>query len=338
MDVLRHLSQRYPILLFLIICFSWTWAVWFGCLLFDDNWASRKIITGMGFGPAVAAILLSSLRGRRCIVHSPKWWCWYCLSFFTLLASYLSMLATGDGMTASSFRVATPPGFSTLNFLLSVVSSSIGAFILAAIFGARAPIYQGCLSLKRSAKWLLIATFLPLVWHLAGLFLAQLQSKAVADVLGGLDGFSWLMYSVRSVIFTLVVVAVGEEVGWRGWLLPALQNKYSPLFSSVLLGIVWGFWHFPLFIIGGYNQPPQMVFAKVGLCIFLSVLFTCCYNRANGNVLVAILLHTALNSTQRFIPITEEMSMLMILTILTLPILDKMWRRAEARPACGQTI
>ncbi len=326
MEVLRQASYRYPILLFLLISFSWTWAFWFGSLLFDDDWAIRKIIAGMGFGPAIAAIFLSSLRGRHCVVHSRKWWGWYNLSFFTLLVSYLSMLITGDGLTAHDFKAAQPPGISILNILLSTLSAAIGAFIVAATFGAKAPIYQGCLSLQRNGKWLLIATLLPLVWHLTGLFLAYMQGKTVPDVLGGLDWFSWLIYSVRSVIFTLVVVAVGEELGWRGWLLPALQNKYSPLISAVLLGIVWGLWHFPLFITGAYNQPPQMVFAKVGLCVFLSVLFTCLYNRANGNILVAILLHTALNSTQRFIPVTEEMSMLMIFSIMALPFLDKMWR------------
>lgn len=328
MEVLRQASCRYPISSFLFVSFIWTWTTWFGSLLFDDNWAIRKIITGMGFGPAIAAILLSTLRGTPCIANSKKWWGWFSLSFFVLVASYLSMLASGDGMTASEFKLATPPGFSTLNILLSVISAAIGAFIIAATFGAKAPVFQGSLSLKRGFKWLLIATLLPLVWHLAGLFLAQIQDKPVPDLLGGLDWFSWLTYSVRSVIFTLVVVAVGEEVGWRGWLLPALQQRLSPLLSSVVLGIVWGLWHFPLFVTGAYQAPPQMVFAKVGLCVFLSVLFTCLYNRSNGNVLVAIVLHTALNSTQRFIPMTEAMSMLMLLTILALPFADKMWRKS----------
>lgn len=327
MEALRQASHRYPISLFLLISFSWTWSVWFGCLLFHDDWAIRKITTAMGFGPAIAAILLSTLRGRRCIANSPQWWCWYSLSFVVLVASYLSMLATGDSITASTFNHATPPGFSTPYVLLSMISAAVGAFIVAATFGAQAPIYHGCLSLQRGGTWLLIATLLPLAWHLAGLFLAQIQGKPVPDLLGGLDWFTWLIYNIRSVIFTLVIVAVGEEVGWRGWLLPALQQRWSPLISSLMLGIVWGLWHFPLFVTGAYDAPPQMVFAKVGLCVFLSVLFTCLYNRSNGNVLVAIVLHTALNSTQRFIPMTEAMSMLMLLTILALPFADKMWRR-----------
>lgn len=327
MDVLRQASHRYPIAMFLLVSFTWTWSIWFGSLLFSDDWAIRKIITGMGFGPAIAAILLSILRGKRCVVNSQKWWCWYGLSFFVLVASYLSMLATGDGITASDFKLATPLSFSALNILLCLISASIGAFIIAATFGAESPIYQGFLSLKRSGKWLLIATLLPAAWLLAGLFLAYMQDKSIENVLGGLDWFTWIIYSARSVIFTLVVVAVGEEVGWRGWLLPALQNRLSPLISTVLLGIVWGLWHFPLFITGAYNEPPQMVFAKVGVCVFLGVLFTCLHNRSNGNVLVAILLHTALNSTQRFIPMTEEMGMLMLLTVLALPFVDKMWRR-----------
>jgi len=327
MEVLRQASHRYPIALFLLISFTWTWSFWFGSLLFRDDWAIRKIITGMGFGPAIAAILLSILRGKRCVVNSTKWWCWYGLSFFVLVTSYLSMLATGDGIAASDFKLATPLNFSALNILLCLLSAAIGAFIIAATFGAESPIFQGFLSLKRGGKWLLVATFLPAVWLLAGVFLAYIQDKSVVNVVGGLDWFTWIIYSARSVIFTLIVMAVGEEVGWRGWLLPALQNRFTPLISTVLLEIVWGLWHFPLFINGAYHEPPEMVFAKVGLCIFLSFLFTCLHNRSHGNVLVAILLHTALNSSQRFIPASEEMGLLMMFTILALPVADKMWRR-----------
>ena len=60
-----------------------------------------------------------------------------------LLVSYVSMLVTGDGLTAHDFKLAQPPGISILNILLSTLSAAIGAFIIAATFGAKAPIYQG---------------------------------------------------------------------------------------------------------------------------------------------------------------------------------------------------
>jgi membrane protease YdiL (CAAX protease family) len=281
----------------------------------------------MGFGPAIAAILLSSLRGRRCATNSKRWWTWFSMSFMILLVNYLSILATGDGIAASDFRLSQPQGFSALNISLCIMSSTVGAFIIAATFGAETPIYKGYVSLAKAKKWLLIALLLPSVWLMLGFFIANMQHKEINDVLGGLDWSTWFLYVSRSVIFTLLVVAVGEELGWRGWLLPALQERFSPLISSILIGVFWGLWHFPLYVTGGYSEPPYMVFAKVGLCIFLSILFTFLHNRSHGNVLAAILLHAALNSSQRFIPVTEEMGMLMMLTIFIVPFLDRMWRK-----------
>lgn len=327
MDAIRQFSLRYPISLFLLISFSWTWLFWFGSLLFNDNWAIRKIITGMGFGPAIAAIVLSVLAGKRCLRNNHKWWGWFIASFALLFISYLSMLLTGDSISAAALTQATPPGLSALNLLLCAVSAFIGAFIVAATLGGDAPVFSGYLSVRRGVIWLLFASALPALWLLAGLAVAYIRSETPSGVMADLGWLTWLGYSIRSVLFTLLVVAIGEELGWRGWLLPALQQRFNTLFSSVLLGVAWGLWHFPLFINGSYNEPPQMVFAKVGLCICLSIVFSFFYNRTAGNVLVAILLHTALNSSQRFIPLSEHMGLFMLATILLLPFIDKMWRK-----------
>jgi membrane protease YdiL (CAAX protease family) len=69
--------------------------------------------------------------------------------------------------------------------------------------------------------------------------------------------------------------AFGEEFGWRGFLLKALGNK-KLLPASLITGIVWGLWHFPLILIG-HNYPQHPV-AGVGMmvifCILLSPVMT----------------------------------------------------------------
>ena len=55
-------------------------------------------------------------------------------------------------------------------------------------------------------------------------------------------------------IFVLLFVGVGEETGWRGFALPELQKRLSPVVASLVLGAIWAAWHIPLFFIKGYYQ------------------------------------------------------------------------------------
>lgn len=46
--------------------------------------------------------------------------------------------------------------------------------------------------------------------------------------------------------FLMAVMTAGEEIGWRGFALPHLQARFSPLVSSIILGFLWGIWHIPV--------------------------------------------------------------------------------------------
>jgi membrane protease YdiL (CAAX protease family) len=88
---------------------------------------------------------------------------------------------------------------------------------------------------------------------------------------------------------------LGEELGWRGFALPKLLEKYSPLKASVLLGIVWGVWHLPALFVGGSPQEgASIVFFIVG-AIIISVLSTWLYLNTGGSVLITTLLHLVIN-------------------------------------------
>ena len=89
---------------------------------------------------------------------------------------------------------------------------------------------------------------------------------------------------------------VGEEFGWRGFALPLLLEQYSPLKASLILGVIHGLWHVPLFFIPGTTQS-QLFFPifMVGT-ISLAIIDTVLYLRTGANLLLAILVHVMSNS------------------------------------------
>ena len=96
---------------------------------------------------------------------------------------------------------------------------------------------------------------------------------------------------------------VGEEFGWRGYLLPKLQSKYGPLIASLVIGTIWGIWHLPTFF-APLGVLGAMV-AAVGLGFIIpytlgtianSIIMTWLYNKTNRSGLIAgIVWHAAIN-------------------------------------------
>ena len=90
---------------------------------------------------------------------------------------------------------------------------------------------------------------------------------------------------------------VGEELGWRGYVLPRLQQRSGPLTASLVIGAIWGIWHLPSF----FN--PESVQGSLGLGFLIpyvvgtianSVIMTWLYNKAKASALVAgIIWHAA---------------------------------------------
>ncbi len=90
---------------------------------------------------------------------------------------------------------------------------------------------------------------------------------------------------------------LGEEIGWRGYALNHLQKTHSPLVASLIIGIVWGFWHTPLWIVtSGYTGVQLIEYAALFLVgiIATSVIMTYFYNK-NKNLLIPIVIHQLLN-------------------------------------------
>ncbi len=120
--------------------------------------------------------------------------------------------------------------------------------------------------------------------------LASFDAAAVSSAL--------VKFVVLGFIYLFIGGPVFEEIGWRGFALPRLQPLYGPLAGSVVLGVLWGLWHLPLFLIPSWDTPhgsPLDVALFVVLAIAIAIVFTWVFNNTKGSVLLAILLHGSAN-------------------------------------------
>jgi len=98
-----------------------------------------------------------------------------------------------------------------------------------------------------------------------------------------------------SLVLSTITGAMGEELGWRGFLLPRLQQRFDALTSSLIVGVVWALWHLPLWLLPGYGwvEFPYLAFALVA--ISTSVLMTWVLNNTNGSLVMASIIHLMMN-------------------------------------------
>lgn len=95
--------------------------------------------------------------------------------------------------------------------------------------------------------------------------------------------------------------AFGEELGWRGYLLPRLMGRLGTWPGIILHGAVWGLWHGPLILLASYNYPghppPYLpgVFLFTVFCILLGIIFAW-LRLASGSVLPPTIAHGAFNA------------------------------------------
>ncbi|MEO1773246.1 hypothetical protein JZO67_005230 [Enterococcus sp. 665A] len=92
-----------------------------------------------------------------------------------------------------------------------------------------------------------------------------------------------------------------EEVGWRGYLLPEMQKKYSRFISTCFVAAIWLCWHLPLWLVTGSGQD-RMNFLVFALWVFsLALLLTLIWNKYQSTLL-CILLHAGFNSFSNVYP------------------------------------
>jgi len=171
-------------------------------------------------------------------------------------------------------------------FFLCVYAPAIAAFMVVAHHGQRG-------DLRRFLSRLLLWRCSPL-WYAFLMLGIPLVFYAGSALKGNLFAEPCPFPSFRSLCLALVLASVKgpiEEFGWRGLMLPVLQRRLTPIGAGLILGVVWGFWHLPAFLLSG-TQQSEWAFAPFFLgCIALSVIVTALFNASRGSILLSALFH-----------------------------------------------
>ncbi|WP_236796463.1 CPBP family intramembrane glutamic endopeptidase [Amycolatopsis sp. GM8] len=103
---------------------------------------------------------------------------------------------------------------------------------------------------------------------------------------------------VIGLVFQMLTTGLAEEPGWRDFALPRMQPRFGPLRGTLILGVLWGLWHLPLFLTewGGPDVQPLQVVEFVVAATMISVVMTWVFNRTRESLPVAMILHTSVNN------------------------------------------
>jgi membrane protease YdiL (CAAX protease family) len=131
----------------------------------------------------------------------------------------------------------------------------------------------------------------------------DLSHPAVLSLSGQPEGNPWLLFIPA--FGYLLIILLGEEIGWRGYALPRLLETQNELASSLLLGIIWGVWHIPM----AWVPSLQAGLLNIPLGWFLvditgmAILYTFIFVNTQGSLLIALLLHASNNLVAMYLPI-----------------------------------
>ncbi len=145
------------------------------------------------------------------------------------------------------------------------------------------------------------------------------------------------------IIVLIIGGPLGEEIGWRGYLLPHLLKQKDALSASLVVCIIWFCWHVPLFWLPGASQEGTSVPAFLLFVAAWSVLFTWVYVGTSHSLLSALLLHTSINTLSLVIqqidyahlsdPLLIQSILAAILALIVIAADKRMTRPAEAAAA-----
>lgn len=178
--------------------------------------------------------------------------------------------------------------------MATVYGPAIAAIIVSWAVTGKEGIKRLLKKLLPSGKYLVYSLLIPVIstgltlvaYHLAGLSFKLIVQFIEKDW--------WLLLSQLAVQF--LIVGIGEETGWRGWLLPHLLKKNSFLLTVGFVTLVWALWHLPILF-----QNFEIVYPWLIILFSISIIFSWLWIKVKGNLFVLAIAHASVNAPQAFI-------------------------------------
>jgi len=232
----------------------------------------------------------------------------YPLVIFFCLAYAITWVLWGM-LIALSLDIKNPRG----GFLnaLAIFGPSLAGIILTFVLNGRQGLFDLFARLSpvhAGLRWVGISLLVPFLIIIVALLIGMGMGSPIP---AKLTVSIWLLPLLLEAIRIFFAGGpLGEEIGWRGFALPRLlQSHKDTMKASLKLGLVWGIWHAPIYAVAGTGQNEILKSGGSFLILFpafviwvmgLAVIFTWLYKSTSGNLLIAILFHTAVNTAAFF--------------------------------------
>ena len=241
---------------------------------------------------------------QELLTHSPLL-AYFILAFAGAWIVWLPLVLSKNGLGILPFTPTTGWIYA-LEVLGSFTGPTLATFLVTYVIGGK----QGILDLLRRyvqrrgyTRWfLLILLGAPILVILAAVLASHFGSIHNGTLLTQRWSQLVTMY-LPVVALNIPGGPLGEEPGWRGLALPRLQHRYGALVATLILGVLWGLWHLPLFLVRGVDGPftlPGFGLFLLGVITFAIFLTWVC-NNTGGSLLIAILLHATFNANSSLV-------------------------------------
>lgn len=289
---------------FFIITFLITWGLGFSYrAVTEGKYLALPLMFLATCGPALAGILIASLAGiERPPAGKRMAWLAFFLSWVVVVLAFIA-----NHWIVNRGSVTTPL------VILVAISALPVALIVNLVYTHFPVVRRFQLSPLRpggSPQWILIAFLIFPVLTVISMLICRLRDPQFPLFINlpatgfGLAG--WIAAKFLSQFFYFN--GTGEEAGWRGFALPRLQSRVSPLVAGLILALVWVPWHLFLWTAEGRPVMTFSFWVSSYLLHIPSCIILCwCYNRSRGSLLAAGVAHVSANTfTALFQPLDQK--------------------------------